>query len=266
MTQLPGTLAAHPRRQRQLLEEHHGPFNKVSRNPPSHILPPYSLTSLTALRDFSLPTVSTPPRTPLPFFHLIERLKTTPREGWRRFPDINRVESISDHMYRMSIITMLAPPSVTEGLDIPHCTKMALVHDMAESLVGDITPQDGVPKEEKMRRESDAMDYLCDTLLGAWGGGNQGQEIKRIFLEYEEGTTEESKFVHDVDKIELLLQMIEYERRGEGDVDLVEFLPTAERIRGEGVKAWAREILEERDMFWRDVHARRDSLGNDEAT
>lgn len=22
---------------------------------------------------------------PLPFFHLLERLKTTPREGWRRF-------------------------------------------------------------------------------------------------------------------------------------------------------------------------------------
>ena len=30
---------------------------------------------------------------------------------------------------------------------------MALIHDLAESIVGDITPQDGVTKEEKCRRE-----------------------------------------------------------------------------------------------------------------
>lgn len=31
---------------------------------------------------------------------------------------------------------------------------MALVHDLAESLVGDITPHDGVSKEEKYRLEN----------------------------------------------------------------------------------------------------------------
>jgi len=46
-------------------------------------------------------------------------------------------------MYRMSIISMLCPdPSVNRD----HCVKMAIVHDMAESLVGDITPVDGVDK------------------------------------------------------------------------------------------------------------------------
>lgn len=30
---------------------------------------------------------------------------------------------------------------------------MALVHDLAESVVGDITPHQGVTKEEKYRRE-----------------------------------------------------------------------------------------------------------------
>ena len=90
---------------------------------------------------------------PVPFFHLLERLKTTKREGWRRF-NIFHGESISDHMYRMSIMTMLAPPSLAAKINIPHCTKMALVHDMAESLVGDITPVDTqVSKSEKARRE-----------------------------------------------------------------------------------------------------------------
>lgn len=30
---------------------------------------------------------------------------------------------------------------------------MAVVHDMAECIVGDITPSDGVSKEEKYKRE-----------------------------------------------------------------------------------------------------------------
>jgi len=132
---------------------------------------------------------------PLPFFHLLERLKTTKREGWRRF-GINHGESISDHMYRMSIITLLCPPSISSKLDIPRCTKMALIHDMAESLVGDITPVDGVTKAEKSRRESETMEYLCQGLLGNVDGGSQGEEIRRVWREYEDGETEESKFVH----------------------------------------------------------------------
>jgi hypothetical protein len=39
---------------------------------------------------------------------------------------------------------MLAPKEA--GLDSGRCVKMALVHDMAEALVGDITPVDGVDK------------------------------------------------------------------------------------------------------------------------
>lgn len=121
---------------------------------------------------------------------------------------------------------------------------------MAESLVGDITPQDNVPKEEKARREAETMEYLCGTLLGAWGGGKQGEDIKAIFQEYEEGKTSESIFVHDVDKMELLLQMVEYERKAEGQIDLGQFEHVATKIQMEEVKVWAREILKERREFW----------------
>lgn len=104
--------------------------------------------------------MTAPSSSPLAFLHVLEKLKTTPREGWRRrgvehggrlseiiyihiiVIDL-AIESIADHMYRMSIISMLCPdPSV----DRDRCVKMALVHDMAESLVGDITPIDGVDK------------------------------------------------------------------------------------------------------------------------
>lgn len=156
-------------------------------------------------------------------------------------------------MYRMAMITMLAPASLSARLNIPHCTKMALVHDMAELLVGDITPKDQVPKEEKARREADTMEYLCGEkgLLGKWAQGEQGRSVQAIFDEYEESKTLESLFVHDVDKIELLLQMVEYEKRGEGKLDLGEFSWVAQKVQLEEMKEWCREILRERVEFWK---------------
>ena len=129
---------------------------------------------------------------------------------------------------------------------------MALVHDMAESLVGDITPVDGVAKSEKSRREAETMDYLCHSLLGNVHDGAPGRQIRDVWQEYEYGETLESKFVHDVDKMELLLQMLEYERSHEGRVDLAEFSRVAKRIVLPEVQVWAAELLSEREGFWKE--------------
>lgn len=150
----------------------------------------------------------------------------------------------------MSLITMFAPPSLASRINIPHCTKMALVHDMAEALVGDITPVDGVAKDEKSRRESTTMDYFVDSLLGNVNGGLTGQGLKEIWQEYEDSVTLESQFVHDVDKIELILQMMEYERQKEGKLDLSEFSHVAIKITLPEVRQWAEEVLREREEFW----------------
>lgn len=159
-------------------------------------------------------------------------------------------ESIADHMYRMSIITLVCPPALAETLDIPRCMKMALVHDMAESLVGDITPVDGVPKPEKSRRETDTMAYISTSLLGNFGGGLAGKELSEVWHEYEHGKTKESVFVHDVDKLELLLQMVEYERRGEGKLDLGEFAYVATRVELPEMREMAEQVVKEREDFW----------------
>ncbi len=186
---------------------------------------------------------------PIPFFHLVEGLKREKREGWRRF-GIKDGESIADHMYRMSIMTMMAPPALSSRLDIPRCTKMALVHDMAEALVGDLTPVDNVPKVEKNRREAETMDYICNSLLGKVHGGENGASIRKIWQEYEDSETAESHFVHDVDKVELILQMVEYERAHDTSLDLSEFSWVAKRLILPEMKDWAQEILDERTRLW----------------
>lgn len=199
---------------------------------------------------------------PVPYFHMLERLKTTKREGWRRF-GINRGESIADHMYRMAMISMFVPPTLAGRIDQNKCIKMCLIHDMAESLVGDITPVDGVPKPEKSRREAEAMDYLTGNLLGnVWGGQGavNAEEIRAIWQEYEDSETLDSHFVHDIDKMELILQMVEYEKRGERKLDLGEFAYVATKLALDETKEWAAEVMRGREVFWgREEHVHGDA-------
>ena len=55
------------------------------------------------------------------------------------------------------------------GYDASKCVKMALMHDIAEALVGDITPHDGVSKADKHAREAAAVEKM-QLMLGdaAW--------------------------------------------------------------------------------------------------
>ena len=149
-------------------------------------------------------------------------------------------------------MTMASPQSLASRIDLHKCVMMCLIHDMAESLVGDLTPADKVPKTEKSRRESLSMDYITQKLLGnvRGAGTDVGKEVQGIWQEHEDSESLESRFVQDIDKVELLLQMVEYEKRGDGKVNLSEFTYVATKISLPETKSWAEEILEERREFW----------------
>jgi putative hydrolase of HD superfamily len=77
--------------------------------------------------------------------------------------------------------------------------KMALVHDLAESIVGDITPHAPVSKEEKYRLEKDGFKHLVELL----GETEQAKEMFELWEEYEESETKEALLVKDLDKFEV---------------------------------------------------------------
>jgi putative hydrolase of HD superfamily len=84
---------------------------------------------------------------------------------------------------------------------------MALVHDMAESIVGDITPAMNVPKQEKQAKERAAMEHMV-TLLPT----SSGAEIQALWEEYESQETVASQFVRDLDLLEMVSQAHQYEK------------------------------------------------------
>lgn len=55
----------------------------------------------------------------------------------------------------------------------------ALVHDLAECIVGDLTPHCGVTPEEKHRREDEAMKYIAE-LTGL--AGDRMYELYKVSM------------------------------------------------------------------------------------
>nr|XP_020442840.1 HD domain-containing protein 2 [Monopterus albus] len=138
----------------------------------------------------------------LQFMKLIGQLKRVPRTGWV-YRNVKQPESVSDHMYRMAMMSL----TITDPtLDKNRCIKLALVHDMAECIVGDIAPADNISKAEKHRREEEAMRHLTDLLPEGLK-----QEIYGLWEEYETQSSSESKLVKQFDLLEMILQAHEYE-------------------------------------------------------
>lgn len=173
------------------------------------------------------------------FLTLCHRLKTSKRRGWINH-GIKGPESIADHMYRMSLMALIAGD--LPGVNRERCIKIAIVHDIAEAIVGDIIPADGVPKAEKSRLEESALNEMCEVL----GGGLRADEIKDLWADYENNASIEASLVKDFDKVEMILQALEYEIK-HGKVLDEFFISTAGKFQTELGKSWAAEVIARRN-------------------
>ena len=139
------------------------------------------------------------------------RLKALPRAGWLRV-NIASPESVAGHSWGLAWLVLLLCP---EELDRERAVGMAIVHDLPEVLVGDITPHDGISSTEKARQEAAAADQL----LG------QRPHLRALWQEYADHTTPESKLVHQLDKLDMALQAIRYHK--DTSADTAEFIHSA---------------------------------------
>lgn len=181
----------------------------------------------------------------LAFTQIVRLLKTQKRTGWvdRHIP-VPQVETIADHMYRMSIIAMAIP---NNRINHDKCVKIALVHDIAESLVGDITPFGGVTKQEKHRRELATIDYL-QQLVGPYNK-TFAAELKQLWLEYENVSLEEAVYVKDIDKYEMIQQAWDYEQDYGLQYDLAEFYRARSNIKTPEIGELCDELIRQRDSY-----------------
>ncbi|XP_020773313.1 HD domain-containing protein 2 [Boleophthalmus pectinirostris] len=178
-------------------------------------------------------------RNMLQFMKLVGQLKRVPRTGWV-YRKVKEPESVSDHMYRMAMMSLtITDPTV----DRDRCIKLALVHDMAECIVGDIAPSDNISKEEKHRREEEAMRHLSGLLPNGLR-----QEIYALWEEYETQSSAEARLVKQFDLLEMILQAHEYEQEEAAPGRLQEFFDSTNgRFLHPEVVEFIKCLNEERD-------------------
>ena len=95
------------------------------------------------------------------FFYIILELKKTPRKGWKEKIGIIHPESVADHSFSTAIMAMVF--SDLKKLDTTKMLKMALLHDLSESITGDFTP-DEISKENKREIENQTMKEILSRL------------------------------------------------------------------------------------------------------
>jgi len=166
------------------------------------------------------------------FLTEIGKLKEVKRKGWK-LRGVKNPETIAAHSFRMAIMAWLLANQ--KKLDVNRVIKTALIHDLCEVYAGDTTPYDKLlsknkkeireifnkwprfPQKqkkknfsEKYKKESKALRKLTQNIPPLIQ-----KEIRLLWEDYERGSTPEGRFVRQVDRLENLLQALEYSKRGE---------------------------------------------------
>lgn len=149
-----------------------------------------------------------------PFFDAALALKSVRRAGWVAKAGIADAESVADHSFAMCAIGMALADRL--GFDAGKAMKMIVLHDLAESEVGDYMPGE-VAVEEKRAAEDSAMKKILASLPP-----KQRREYEKIWREFLEGRTRLARFVHRLDKLEMALQAHRYGLDGRSDKKLLE--------------------------------------------
>lgn len=133
-----------------------------------------------------------------------EQIKHLPRSGWLR-KNVQEPESVAAHSWQMSLIALyLSATESKDEYDFNHVIKLCICHDLAESKIGDITPNDAA-YSTKGEREIQAMNEISKN--------TNFPLLKDLFQEFEEAQTKEAQLARDIDKIDMLLQALDYEQK-----------------------------------------------------
>ena len=141
------------------------------------------------------------------FFFQIANLKNLSRTGWKVKLQISNSESVADHSYMMAVMAMVI--SDIKNMNTEKIIKMSILHDWAESKIGDFMP-DEITSDKKNMLEENAMAEILTMLPH-----KVQEEYSILWMEYKDNKSKESKFVHQLDRLEMALQAKIYEK----DVD-----------------------------------------------
>lgn len=137
----------------------------------------------------------------------LQTLKLLPRIGWLQ-RGVQKVESIAEHSFGVAALALIVG-DLHPGLDRARLLSIALVHDLAEALIGDLPASASrlLGKAAKHEAERKAM-------LELFGGLPQRDDYLELWEEYCRAASTEARLVKALDRLEMLAQALAYERAG----------------------------------------------------
>jgi putative hydrolase of HD superfamily len=174
----------------------------------------------------------------LDFVSSLGRVKMIPRSGWISHGiSLQEVESVADHSFSTAVLAMLlADLEVANGrrINIERVLRLALLHDLPEALTFDISKS--YLEYLGMRGEaikSELEQAAWKHLIKGIEKGAIRKRYTRLQSEFNAEQTVESMIVHAADRLDLLLQIVEYRRRGYPKAILADlWKSTSQKLRG----------------------------------
>ena len=185
----------------------------------------------------------------------LQRLKRLDRTGWTLRGLANGTESVAAHSFGVCVAAMLLADEIKARgtmVDTDKVLRMALLHDWAETRVGDL-PKTAVSYFGSEARRNAELAAFADVIADA---GTASQFYRALYEEYETRKSLEARIVKAADVIDLLVQALALERGGAQGLN--EFWEVAEpgKLQLEGT---ALEVVNE--LLSQLVAARSDLLG-----
>lgn len=143
----------------------------------------------------------------LSLYSQVAALKLLPRTGWLQ-RGVPGAESIAEHIFGVALLALLVSDSVA-GVDRGKVVVIALIHDLAEALLGDLptSARRLIGAAVKHTAEHQAIEELFAALPSR-------AEYLALWEEYAAGGSAEARLVKELDRIEMLAQALAYERAG----------------------------------------------------
>nr|ALS89143.1 HD domain protein [uncultured bacterium] len=155
----------------------------------------------------------------------LQRLKRLDRTGWTLRGLPNGTESVAAHSFGVGVTAMLlADRCAAQGVtvDLEKLLRMALLHDWAETRVGDMprTATLYFGSEARKQAETAAFSDIVNPV-------DANDSYKNLYNDYERRESLEARLVKAADVLDLLIQVLALERAGARGLD--EFWEVAEK-------------------------------------
>ena len=155
----------------------------------------------------------------------LQRLKRLDRTGWTLRGLPNGTESVAAHSFGVSVTAMLIADRCKAAgvpLDIEKLLRIALLHDWAETRVGDMPRTATLYFGSEARKQAE-MAAFSDIVSSVDPHGSYAN----LYNDYERRESLEARLVKAADVLDLLIQVLALERAGARGLD--EFWEVAEK-------------------------------------